>query len=63
MGERVAAEGEALLERARGEMDAAQQLARPEHIHMIAGDEIERGNLARLAALRPKRVDAFERAS
>ena len=63
MGERVAAKGKALLECAGGKMNAAQQLARFEHVHMVAGDEVERRDLARLAPLRPQRVDAFERSS
>ena len=50
MGERVAAKGKALLECAGGKMNAAQQLARFEHVHMVAGDEVERRDLARLAA-------------
>ena len=52
MGERGAAEGEALLERAGGKMDAAQQLARLEHVRVVAGDEIERGQPC--AASRPE---------
>ncbi len=53
MGQRIAAEGETLLERAGGQMDAAQQFARLENILVVAGHEIERGNLARLPAPRP----------
>ena len=63
MGERVAAKSKALLECAGGKMNAAQQIARLEHVDVVAGDEVERGDLARLARLRPQRADALERSS
>ena len=42
MGQRGAVRGEALAERAGGEMDVAQQLARLKHIGVVAGDEVDR---------------------
>ena len=64
MGQRIAAEGEALVERAGGEMDAAQQLARlAARWLMVAGDEIGRGHLARFRAARPQHIAALERHS
>src|SRR5580700_8420415 len=48
MGERRAAEGEALRERARGEMDAPQQLTGTKNVSVVSGHEVNRRNIARL---------------
>jgi hypothetical protein len=61
MGERRAAEGEALRERARGEMDAPQQLTGTKRVSVVFGHEVNRRNIARLRIARPERVDAFKR--
>ena len=45
--------GEALAERACGEMDVAQEFARLQHIGVVAGDEIDRRDLARAAIAGP----------
>ncbi len=57
MGERSAAEGEALGERRGRQVDGAQQLARPQDVRVVAGDEIDAGTLRGAAVARPERAD------
>ena len=47
MGQRGAMRGEALMERAGGDMDVAQELARLQHVGVVAGDEVDRRHFAR----------------
>jgi hypothetical protein len=42
-------------------MDAAQQLSRREDVHVVAGDEVDSGHVARRRAARPQRVGALKR--
>ena len=61
MGERGAMRGEALVQRAGGDVDVAQELARLQHVGVVAGDEVDGRDLARGAVARQKRVAGLER--
>ena len=60
MGQRGAVRGEAFAERAGGEMDVAQQLARLKHIGVVAGDEVDRRPLRAGAHRGQEGVAGFE---
>jgi len=60
MGQRGAVRGEALAERAGGEMDVARQLARLKHIGVVAGDEVDRRPLRAGAHRGQEGVAGFE---
>ena len=61
LGEREMAECGPLPQRGSGQADAAQQLARPQHVQVVADDEVLNSNLARGTAAWPQRADAFQR--
>ena len=58
-GQRSATHCVTLCERGRRQMDAAQQLARPQHICMVAGYKIDGGNRPRRSAPRPRESSYF----
>ena len=60
MGQRGAVRGEALVQRAGGDVDVAQELARLQHVGVIAGNEVDCRHLALAPVARQKRVAGFE---
>ena len=61
MGERGAMRGEALVQRARGDMDVAQELARLQHVGVVAGDEVDGRHFTRAPIAGQQRVAGLER--
>src|SRR4029079_13710885 len=61
MGERGAMRGKALVERARADMDVAEELTRLETVGVIAGDEVDRRHFTLATVAGEKRRASFER--
>ena len=54
MGQRGAMRGEALMQCAGGDVDVAQELARLQHVGVVAGDEVDCRHLALAPIARQK---------